>query len=296
MPNPDDIAPPDAANTAAAVVSYFPDDQFRRRLQQLRLQFAAVFWIDNTPPASADEPDRPEGAVHRIVTGKNVGLASALNLACRAAMEAGFDWVITFDQDSLIERDFLERQISCWLNWNRRAFILGCNYTDSIDKKVPRFAAGAYVRDCRTVITSGSLMSLALWDDLGEFRDDYFIDGIDHEICLRARARGLLIARHGEVLMQHQIGQSSPGLGFFPYVQPAARMYYSTRNGVRNIAQYLRTEPLWAVRKAVAITWEGCFAVLRGPERGGKFRAIRRGLIDGARGAMGEAPDDFTAS
>ncbi len=172
-------------------------------------------------------------------------------------------------------------------------FILGCNYTDSAAKESPRFSDGGYVRECRTVITSGSLMCLSVWRELGEFRGDYFIDGVDHEICLRARANDLLIARHGQVLMQHQIGEASQGVSFLPYVQPAVRMYYSTRNGVRNIIEFASSEPLWATRKVVAIAWEGLVAVLSAPI-GQRKSGRLGGLVDGVRGSMGPARKDWT--
>ena len=288
-----DIPPPDAANTAAVVVSYLPDDRFRQRMDIIAEQFAAVFWFDNTPPGNEPEKPNPDPRVNRLSEGENVGLADALNRACRAAIGEGFQWAVTFDQDSLLEPDFVARQVDAWRRSPKRPFMLGCNYTDSVDKQIPRFPSGAYVRECRTVITSGSLMCLPQWSELGGFRDDYFIDGVDHEMCLRARANGLLVVRHGEPLMQHQIGERSLGLSFLPYLQPAVRMYYSTRNGVRNIIEFAPSEPPWAAFKAVAIAWEGLLAVLLGPRRITKLRAIFRGLLDGVRGRMGRAPQDY---
>lgn len=285
---------PDASNTAAVVVSYFPGDRFEQRLSDLSAQFAAVFWVDNTPRQRDDAAEMPGGAIHYLSKGENIGLADALNLGCRDALAAGFSWVATFDQDSLVAADFLKTTIECWQQSVKPVFILGCNYTDSAAKNSPRFSEGGYLRECRTVITSGSLMCLSVWRDLGEFRGDYFIDGVDHEICLRARAHDLLIARHGRVLMQHQIGEASRGLRFLPYVQPAGRMYYSTRNGVRNIVDFASSEPLWATRKVVAIAWESLVALLLGPDRTAKIRAVWAGLVDGVRGSMGPAQKDWT--
>ncbi len=279
--------PPDVANTAAVIVSYFPDDGFAERMDELARQFAAVFWVDNTPQGNAPVPTLAGTKVHYMASGENAGLASALNEGCRAAIASGFLWAVTFDQDSLVAANFVARHLDAWRRYGKPAFILGCNYADSFDGQVPRFPAGAYVRECRTVITSGSLMCLPQWNELGGFRDELFIDGVDHELCLRARANGLLVARHGEFLMQHQIGEVSPGVSILSYRQPAVRMYYSTRNGVRNIIEFASSEPLWAVRRGGAIVWEGLVAVLLGPRRMATLRAVVSGLVDGVRGRMG---------
>jgi hypothetical protein len=96
--------------------------------------------------------------------------------------------------------------------------------------------------------------------------------------------------------MQHQIGEKSLGLSFLPYLQPPTRMYYSTRNGVRNIIEFARSEPAWAALKIVAIAWESLVAVLLGPHRTSKLRAILDGLIDGGSGKMGSARKDYSDS
>lgn len=279
--------PPDAANTAAVVVSYFPDEGFAERVDELGRQFAAVFWVDNTPEGNEAKRPRAAANLQRMASGENAGLASALNEGCRAATASGFQWVVTFDQDSRIAANFVARHLDAWRRSERPAFILGCNYADSLDKQAPRFPSGAYVRECRTVITSGSLMYLPQWNELGGFRDDLFIDGVDHELCLRARAKGLRVARHGESLMQHQIGEASSASSFLPYRQPAVRLYYSTRNGVRNIIEFASAEPLWVVQRGGGIAWEGLLGVLSGPHRMAKLMAVVRGLVDGVRGRMG---------
>ncbi|MBT8087786.1 MAG: glycosyltransferase [Gammaproteobacteria bacterium] len=290
---PQFVPVPTVSNTAAVVVSFFPDSEFEKHLKELDSQFDAVFWVDNTPRQTGEVPRALHATIRCIATGENTGLADALNRGCREAVDAGYSWAVTFDQDSSIAADLLEQQIACWHLSLQPVFMLGCNYTDSADTRSPRFKSGRWVTTCRTVITSGSLMCLPVWRELGEFRGDYFIDGIDHEVCLRARQHGLVVARHGLALMQHQIGERSSAPGFLPYRQPAERMYYSTRNGIRNIRAFALSEPLWAARRFAAILWEGLAAVLLGPKGLGRFRAVASGFVDGVRGATGPARKSF---
>lgn len=280
----------EVTNTAAVIVSFHPDEKFGERLAKLRDQFAAVYWIDNTPGAAVGSKHLKDLDVNYVSEGVNVGLGTALNMGCSAALEDGFEWVVTFDQDSDVADDFLSQQIAFWQKTNSSPFILGCNYTEGHNVDTPRFRADDNVVACKTVITSGCLMCLPAWEHLGEFRDDYFIDGIDHEICLRGRAKGLVVARHGRVLMNHLIGERAKNLRMFPYLHTPVRKYYGMRNGVRNILQYAASEPLWAARKCATLTWEIVIAALFEPDRGKKLKAIFRGLRDGFRASMGAAP------
>lgn len=286
----DQLPTPTVANTAAVVVSYYPDQAFAERLASLRSQFAAIFWVDNTPQSTAATDNSMEAGVHYLSRGMNLGLAGGLNLGCDAALQTGFDWAVTFDQDSEPNADFLVRQIACWEMSDSPPFMLGCNYKDDTGRDSPRFAETNRTVECATVITSGSLMCLPLWSELGKFCEGYFIDGVDHEICLRARARQLVVARHGRMLMQHKIGEQAGGYRFLPYQHPPARKYYGMRNGVRNIIQYARTEPAWALRKCITLTWEIIAALLWEPDKRLKLKAMLRGLIDGVKGKMGAAP------
>ena len=286
---------PSTTNTVALIVSYHPDPEFKQRLAALSSQFTAVFWVDNTAYTSADPLLNTDNALHYFPQDSNIGLAAALNVGCDSALRAGFEWVITFDQDSNLAAEFLEQHIACWKKSELHPFILGCNYFDSVSRDFPRFKEGAYVRTCPTVITSGCLMFLPLWKELGMFSADYFIDGVDHEICLRARAKGLVVARHGRVLMRHQIGDKTTVCSFLPYPHQALRMYYITRNGISNIRRYWATDPLWVLRKMLSLCWELLALLLLESDKKLKTKAIRRGFSDALKGTLGRAPEDFSA-
>lgn len=289
-----ELLAPGLDNTAAVIVAYYPDEHFVRRLENLGDQFAAVYCVDNTPaPDAAGDYGQVPG-VHYLPCGFNAGLARALNKGCRAAHDAGYQWVVTFDQDSDIVADFLSQHIDSWLAAKSPVFMLGCNYADSAGAAPARFREGGGIVTCATVITSGCLMNLSLWQELGEFRDDYFIDGIDHEFCLRGRSKGLVVARHGRVLMKHRIGERSSNLRIFPYLHGPVRKYYGIRNGVRNVIQYAAGEPAWAARKIASMAWEIVVALLIEPDRRRKSRAMIRGLRDGVRGRMGVAAADLS--
>jgi rhamnosyltransferase len=74
--------------------------------------------------------------------------------------------------------------------------IVGSNFKDKVTGRLNTTVArpgdpGA--TETVTTITSGSLVSLTVFQLLGGLRDDFFIDCVDHEYCLRARAHGFRV-------------------------------------------------------------------------------------------------------
>jgi rhamnosyltransferase len=279
---------PNADNTALVFVTYYPDAQVKSAVEMAAAQFAQVIVVDNTPDP---EPVRQlvQGlGVNLLSNGVNAGLGQALNQGCHAAIAAQFDWVVTLDQDSLIQTDFLQSQVSCWASVAVKPFMLGCNFLNRSEGATsPRFPVGRSYRECKTVITAGTLMHLEVWRELGGFREDFFIDSLDHELCLRARSKGFRVARNGEILMSHSIGSGKQLRSWLPFEHSARRKYTSTRNSVRTIMEYGWREPGWAFKKSAGILYEAISVLLLESHKAEKLKAMGVGLADGLRNRLG---------
>src|SRR4051812_37127020 len=92
-------------SVCAIVVAYFPDEKFNERLQAVLPQVARVVVVDNTPPGSAApklaDSLKDPAKVHLISNRANLGISAALNQGLHHALEAGFKWALTLDQDTL---------------------------------------------------------------------------------------------------------------------------------------------------------------------------------------------------
>ena len=169
--------------------------------------------------------------------------------------------------------------------------VIGGNYLDPRSKH-PKVAIGeaASFLVQKTVITSGSLVDVRLALAMGGFREDYFIDQVDHEFCLRARAHGHQVVISRKPVMTHSVGESGgvriPVLGELPN-HPPVRKYYIARNTVVTVMAYWWREPEWCLRRlARLLLGLGGMALL---EKQGftKVRAFVGGVADGLRGRMG---------
>lgn len=286
--------PPSVENTALVVVTYYPDEQARAAVLAATSQFSSVFVVDNTPDPEVVKQFLQSSQIELLSNGENAGLGRALNQGCEAALSAQFEWVVTLDQDSQLEEGFLLSQLTCWQEARIKPFLLGSNFLSKSGATAPaRFTAGHYSRECRTVITAGTLMHLRQWHQLGRFREDFFIDSLDHELCLRARSQGFRVARNGEIYMIHSIGSGKQARSWLPFEHSPLRKYTSTRNTVRTILDYGFREPVWALKRVAGILYEAASVVLLEYHKVKKLKAMGQGVADGLRNRLGPPTINF---
>jgi rhamnosyltransferase len=269
------------------VVTYYPDQGFEDRLSTILSQVAHVVVIDNTPDAIALSLKIVATwgqSLHCIVNHSNRGVGVALNQGLEYALQQGFPWVLTLDQDTECYSNMVESLGSTYEDCSPRPAVIGSNYFDPRNCRIKAPLPGSKCRDQKTVITSGSLVNTKAALIVGGFREDYFIDQLDHEFCLRLRAQGYRVVISRDPLMTHSVGCSGgvdvPFLGTLPN-HPPLRKYYIARNTVVTITAYWRQEPEWCFRRFVRLVLGlGHMAILE-ENRFAKVRAFAAGIVDG---------------
>ena len=91
--------------------------------------------------------------------------------------------------------------------------------------------------DCTEIdecITSGSLLNIKAWSEIGGFDERMFIDGVDFDICYRLRQRGYKIYCIHSVVLLHELGHIEYHRFLFWKVlvknHSVFRKYYIARN------------------------------------------------------------------
>jgi rhamnosyltransferase len=294
-PSQENTSGPPVDSVCAVVVAYFPDEAFGARLRGLLPQAAGVVVVDNTPEEGA--ASRLENAlhglprVHLISNRANLGISAALNQGLDHAVTAGCKWALTLDQDTQCFPDMVSTLLGVSEACKPTPVVVGGNYLDprSRHPKVAIGEAGAFLPQ-KTVITSGSLVDARLALAMGGFREDYFIDQVDHEFCLRARAHGHQVVISRKPVMVHSVGESGgvqmPWLGVLPN-HPPVRKYYIARNTVVTVKAYWRREPQWCLRRLARLLL-GLVGMFFLEKQGlAKVRAFAGGIADGLHGRMG---------
>lgn len=274
---------------AAGIVTFNPEMQ---RLQENLIaliqsnQVERVFVVDNASKNVAEIEKLTSGKSKVCLTRltENIGIAHALNAICKQAQTEGFDWVLTLDQDSVMSRDCMselvkhtdkqEVGIVCPRIEDRN---MGCQYATSE-------TGWEYIDSC---ITSGNLVRIKAWEQIGEFAEELFIDGVDFDFCIRMRQGGFQILRANNVCLiqevghgrnKHLFGRTLSIMNHSPF-----RLYYIIRNYLylgKVHHQRLHWTQEVLKRLFIVMAYEH--------NRSQKARYIWHGFLDYARGKMGK--------
>lgn len=283
------IEPPTLDSVCAIVVTFQPDAGFSSRLDRLSTEFRRVFVIDNASRAlQIRETDR----IRVLQNDHNIGIAAALNRGLRCADEAGFAWAVSFDQDSEPVQGFAEAMLASARALKTCRLLLGANYVDVHRRRLAHSAGSQGSGPVRrtTVITSGMLLPVGFALAIDGFREDFFIDSVDHEFCLRAADHGAGVFVTREPLMRHAIGAPVDGVRWaraLSSAHPASRKYFIARNALWAVRLHARRHPLWSLRQFARIGAEAVGIILFETGRRAKLGAFLRGIRDGAMAEVG---------
>lgn len=281
-------ARPTALTVAAVVVTYHPDIGLYDRVRKLVGVVDAIVIVDNgSTPAELAQVDRlvRDGIAHAIRNGRNLGIATALNQGVAWAADRGYPWALTLDQDTTPGPDVVVEAARCFDVFQAsRPAVIGASSDTSSCRADPG-------RVVTWVLTAGALHSVAAWVDLEGFREDFFIDYVDIEFCLRARANRRAVVAACRPTIRHAVGHPvvhrTPLGTFTPSNHDRVRRYYITRNRIHVWRTYWRTERRYVAFDIKAAGKELVKILMFEADRGRKLMSIGRGLVDAMRGVTG---------
>lgn len=203
-----------------------------------RLLGALAPQVEGTVLVMNSEAALPPEAAGAVVDrpGENLGVAAAWNRGGRLARDRGATHLWWFDQDSRpgpgMRRALLEA-----LAGPTPVAAAGPTLVDA-DLARPLLQAGTGpVVDAEVLVSSGCLVAIEAVDDVGELDEDLFVDHVDSDWCLRARAAGYALRRLAACRMEHRLGvRVLPywlGRWRFVPVHHGVRRYYQVRNSLR---------------------------------------------------------------
>ncbi|MEJ8802677.1 glycosyltransferase [Pontibacter sp. H249] len=238
---------------AGVVVLYNPETKVLKNICTYIPYLDKLFIIDNSDEASASITSHFHSIIPKqldyIAFKENKGIATALNAAAVRAAQEGYDWILMMDQDSKFSEGQLDQLISLALRTTSdKVGIIASQYIEN-----PANLTKPKVEEVYTAITSGSLLNLKAYKQVGSFRDDLFIDFVDHDYCLRLKLQGFKILVLNDVKLLHNLGNLTSHNLFGRIICTSnhnyLRRYYITRNRLeilklykRNFPEYLRTE------------------------------------------------------
>lgn len=253
---------------AAVIVSYHPElGNLTTLIEELKRQQVPSVLVDN----GSLEPSVVE-ALSQFATvvrlPENVGIAKAQNIGiehARTVHNAGL--IVFFDQDSHIDESFMAGLLKDYYQVSATEHVaaIGPIFTDSRygfhyplirvnklgwrTKVLPQRQTVPF--EVSMIISSGSLIPVAVLLDVGDMDESLFIDYVDTEWCLRAVAKGYKIYAATSARMSHAIGDRAIKILVWHIpMHSAFRRYYRLRNGLF-LARMNHIPPLMKVRENV---------------------------------------------
>jgi rhamnosyltransferase len=262
----------------AIVVSFNGLARTRSTVAALRGQVGQVHIVDNGSRAESlatlDALEQEGGVtVERLSTNRGVGYA--LNRGVQFARERGFSWVLTMDQDSTVDGDMMEGYRRAIARDPARVMlapaIVGAPRIEADDAEI------------EYAITSGNLVRVSLFDEVGPYDESLFIDGVDFDFSLRVRKAGHRLHRVQGAVMHHELGDATSLSPFMRrlYAQHSAlRRYYMSRNFLYLFTRYFREFPRFMIQLAIAHVVHLLLIAFLDPNPLPSYRAVGRGIKD----------------
>ncbi|TVR98490.1 MAG: glycosyltransferase family 2 protein [Wenzhouxiangellaceae bacterium] len=282
----------------ALIIAYHPPPgQVESLIDSLRGQLDQVLVIDNSQPASGIKwADNSESTL--LEPGTNLGVAEAINRGVARLANSGCKRVLLLDQDSVPASDLVAGLARCMdqaLGEGRAIAAAGPVIRDQDSGQDAPFLRFGLPRNqrlrgsqgsvsCDFLISSGCLLNLDAWQQIGPMRSGWFIDNIDLEWSFRARRQGFELLGCFDVHLDHAIGETRfllPGHRL-PYRHHGpARLYTMMRN---RLWLYRSGAPWsWIIRDSLRAAIKFiCFSLLVRPRlanAGAMLRGLRDGLV-----------------
>ncbi|ETA06256.1 MULTISPECIES: glycosyltransferase family 2 protein [Gordonia] len=304
--------------TVVAVIPTFePTRELVDSVANVLRQVDSVIVVDDGSPSLTTDP---RGAVRTVLddcaaagatvleSGSNQGIAHALNQGVREALSRDADAVLTLDQDTSLEPDYVRRAV----DHLELAKSLGLSDVMASpayinDDVAPFWFAVEGLTLAFEPLQSGLLVTRSLFEKIGLFDESLFIDCVETEFYLRARAAGghALIVPGNRI--RHRLGRAATwtpprplrwllrGRGAGAAVEftedAPFRHYYIARNRAVLYRRYSRTEPLWSAASVAKDVIARGRAMLIGTDRPARVYLTCAGLRAAAAGETGRIPD-----
>lgn len=184
-----------------------------------------------------------------ITEKENKGIAYSMNVCARRAIEDGYNYLLTMDQDSKMTSDIVDGMVNFLEKTKEKKIGLVSPYQD-IDSK--ETISDLEYEDQLEMMTSGNIIDLRVYQEIGGFKDWLFIDCVDTDYCLNLHKHGYKVLRLNKIIMKHDLGNLVVHKLFnkeYPcYNHNPMRRYYIVRNNLYINQMYKDLFPEYCAR------------------------------------------------
>ncbi len=280
----------------AVIVTFYPGAELIENIRQLQGQVSKVLIVDNTPDEkywSYLKGLQSQYAFELLINGSNLGIAGALNRGAQHAISEGFRWLLTMDQDSYIPQGYVQKFFETY-ELSKEKDKIAILAPTHFDKKTGyqsrdyRGLQGPYVSK-DIVMTSGNLIPVSIFEKIGFYDEDLFIEYVDHDFCLRVKKAGYKTVLVTGAQLGHSLGDMRKHkicgpIFFFSHNYQPVRRYYRARN---RLILYRRYFDWWILHDQEFAMKDMIKILMVEDRKWQKIKATLAGTIDGLLGRLG---------
>jgi len=280
-------------NIAGLVILYHPDNHLIRNIQTYRYLINRLYIIDNSENGHNETIEQLVKLDDSILIkdGKNKGIAASLNQGCSLAKNDGFTELLTMDQDSFFSPENISGYLNCVMNFPDKSTVamFGIQF-----ENVAMQSRNCAAEKVTHLITSGSIINLDLFELIGGFDENLFIDEVDSEYCYRAYHKGYQVVQFKNVFLEHSLGTKSYHKSLKTFrttirtLHSPIRLYYMTRNFLYIKAKYKKQFPDAMVKRKQALLNNIKNNILYNKQRMLVCKYILQGYLDYKSNTMGK--------
>lgn len=300
-------------SVSCIIITFNPEiDRLKTQILELLLQINSIIIVDN---ASKNISEIEQLVAEETVAEKtfliknqsNLGLGLAQNIGIKKVIELGASKVLLMDDDSTIENNFIEELLNgeeYLKNKGEKVGAIGPVYFNKetkeqypITKYIGPFIARKLPQETPVeasfIISSGTLISAEVLEDVGLMNEDLFIDYIDVDWAFRAKKKGYGVFVTPKAKMNHIIGEKRLSiLGRKVSYHPPLRKYYLFRNSIYMIKN--PNIPMGYKVREIFFNFARFFVYLIYSEQKKSFLKYSiYGLYDGLKGKTGKCTYQF---
>ncbi|GAB3998163.1 glycosyltransferase family 2 protein [Spirosoma daeguense] len=265
----------------AGVVVLYNNPKIVQNIETYLSQIDTLFIVDNSDifqePLINELKRKP--AVQYIQNAGNQGIAQALNQAAERAIDQGYDYLLTMDDDSGAPTNMIVEMMQ---------FIESQPSPNQIGILSAAHARSTYHTDKPTAVfytmTSGNLLNLKAYQAVGSFREDFFIDHVDHDYGLRLGKAGYTIIELPGIHLYQLVGEPGKKWGVNYVSRQPVRQYYMVRNGLILVKEH----PVFIYKMVKLLIKELVKVAVVQTNRRERIGFIIRGIVDGISGRSGK--------
>lgn len=196
-------------NISACIVLYNPSSEVIENIATYADKVNHFIVVDNSDHKQLEIIETLKSIYSNLIyidNHTNLGIATALNIACDSAIAQSSDWILTMDQDSKFVnfQDYLNCLRS--LDDTSNIALLAPNTGRYSPEDIVTNNHDCTFEERFIVITSGNFLNLNLFNSIGRFDDNLFIDVVDYDYCAKVKLAGYKTLLFKNILLEHQLG------------------------------------------------------------------------------------------